>query len=125
MIQITSIPHLNPYRRQSAIADFLQCPICNQIYQPAVRLTFCPHPIISPARLFPVCTAIVVHKGGRPATGPRPPLLLEKPFWEHQENEDPYCYSMFCYYRDMGPRRLLITVARKWQAKPGRIKRNG
>lgn len=58
MIQITGIPRLNPYRRQSPLADFTICPRCKQTYQPRIRLALCPHPIISPQHLFPVCTQL-------------------------------------------------------------------
>lgn len=115
MIQITGIPKVNPYHRKPIIADFTVCPGCRQTYQPAYRLAVCPHPIISPARLFPVDTQIAIRHRNRPKTGPRPPLVLEEPFYFLQIGEDPLRHEGLQIYLQGGPGYTLTAVAKKWQ----------
>ena len=114
MIQITGIRRLNPYRRKSTIADFLQCPICLQIYQPAIRLAICPHPIVAPERLFPADTRLVVSK--RKPKAKRGPRILQSGnglnYWDPQPGEHPKRYQAFKLWLDLNEKRTFAAVAR-------------
>lgn len=113
MIQITGIPRLNPYRhrRSSPDADFTTCPLCRQTYQPGVRLACCPHPIISPMRLFPVDTRIAIRKFK--SKDKRPPLVLEEPYYFQQIAETDVRFNAFKMWLDLGEKRTIIAVARR------------